>query len=141
MVDEEAAVLLGISSQPNQPGVLQREIDVGFGEVDVGFEEADVREGAGTALGDVLVVVEEVVVVESLHPNHPGVSQVVLELELVLVELVDGVPVVVVVSSKHPHQPGVLHVSVLVRVLEVAVDVLEILVEVSVPLLSKNFHM
>lgn len=44
-------------------------------------------------------------------------------------------------SSRHPHQPGVLHVSVLVLVdelvLNVLVGLLELLVVVSVPLLSK----
>lgn len=90
--------------------------------------------GAGVALDD--IVVEDVVVVGSLHPNHPGVSQVVLDSELVD-EVVDDV-VVVVLSSRHPHHPGVSHVSVLVLVYEV--DVLVALIVVSVPLLSKNFH-
>jgi len=81
---------------------------------------------------------KEVVVVGSLQPNQPGVLQVEVEVDDVLVEVV--VVVVgpdVVFSSRQPHQPGVLHVSVLVRV-----DVeLRVLVIGSVPLLSKNFQL
>jgi hypothetical protein len=84
--------------------------------------------GQGAALEEVIDV-EDVVVVGSLHPNHPGVLHVDVELDDVLVE----VAVVVVVSSKQPHHPGVLQVSVRVLVAEV---VLLLVVVVSVPLLS-----
>lgn len=80
------------------------------------------------------------VVVGSLHPNQPGVLQlVVVEVASVVVADVDVVVVVVVVdSSRQPHQPGVLQVAVRVRVL----DVLEVReVVVSEPLLSKNFQL
>jgi hypothetical protein len=93
-----------------------------------------VAEADGTA-------VPTIVVVGSLHPNHPGVLQVVvvvtdvlvLVLELVLVVFVD-----VLDSSKQPHQPGVLQVvvRVLVEKDEVLVDVLG-----SEPLLSKYFQL
>jgi hypothetical protein len=50
----------------------------------------------------------------------------------------------VVDSSRHPHHPGVLHVSVLVRLdlvdVDVAVGFELLLVVVSVPLLSKYSH-
>jgi hypothetical protein len=79
------------------------------------------------------IAVATVVVVGSLHPNQPGVLQVVV------VELVDEVVVIfVVVSSRQPHHPGVLHV--VVRVL-VEVDELEVDVLLSEPLLSKNFQL
>lgn len=84
-----------------------------------------VVDGAGLAT----CVDETVVVIGSLHPNHPGVSQVV-----VVVVLVDVVVVLaVVVLSRQPHHPGVSHV--VVRVL-VAVEELEEDVVLSVPLLS-----
>lgn len=78
------------------------------------------------------------VVVGSLHPNQPGVLQlVVVEVASVVVADVEVV-VVVVDSSRQPHQPGVLQVAVRVRVL----DVLEVReVVVSEPLLSKNFQL
>ena len=122
------------SLQPNQPGVLHvlELVLVGLGVVEVVRARVVVTVGQGEAPEEV-VAVEDVVVVGSLHPNHPGVLHVVVELEVVLVV----VAVVVVVSSKQPHHPGVLHVSV--RVL-VAVLVLLLLVVVSVLLLSKNFH-
>jgi hypothetical protein len=89
--------------------------------------------GAGVALAD---EVADVVVVESLHPNQPGVLHVEVEVELVID--VEDVVVVVVVSSRHPHQPGVLQVEVRVRVV-VLVDEEEV-VE-SDPLLSKYFQL
>ena len=92
--------------------------------------------GAGTADSVAVVVeVDEVVVVLSLPPNQPGVSQVDVDLELVVV-LVVGPEVVL--SSKQPHHPGVLQVSVLVRVDE---EELLVLVIGSLPLLSKNFQL
>lgn len=88
------------------------------------------------ALGDVTGLV---VVVLSLHPNQPGVLQVVVVVDVV-VQLVEvAVPVVVVVSSRHPHHPGVLQVSVRVRVL-VELDAADDVV-VSVPLLSYIFQL
>jgi len=96
--------------------------------------EVGVTVGCG-AVGD---VTGSVVVVGSLHPNQPGVLQLVVVVEVV-VELVEVVePVVVVVSSKHPHHPGVLHVSVRVRVLVVLDELDEVVV--SVPLLSYIFQ-
>ena len=88
-----------------------------------------VSEGPGVA-------VAIVVVVGSLHPNHPGVLQVevlVVDDSVVVEVVVAVVVVVVVVSSRHPHQPGVLHVDVFV---EVGVEVVGI--SESLPL--KNFH-
>lgn len=82
-----------------------------------------------------VVVVVTVLVVLSLHPNHPGVLQVDVE-DVDVVVVVVEIPVVVV--SRQPHQPGVLQVDVRVRVRVVVVDV-EVVV-VSVPLLSYIFH-
>lgn len=76
-----------------------------------------------------------VVVVGSLHPNQPGVLQVLVVVECSVVVVTE----VVVGSSRQPHHPGVLHVCVRVRVLEV-VEVVVVVVE-SVPLLSKNFQL
>ena len=114
------------SLQPNHPGVLHVDVEVGC--------EVVVIVGAGDALD---VVVVSVVVVESLQPNHPGVSHVVLELEVVVVDVVESA---VVDSSRQPHHPGVLHVSVRVLV-RVVVLVLLFDVVLSVPLLSKNFQL
>jgi len=69
------------------------------------------------------------VVLSSLQPNQPGVLQVEVDVELVLV-----VPEADVVSSKQPHQPGVLHVDVRVLVL-VELDVDDVVVEL-LPLTS-----
>jgi F0F1-type ATP synthase membrane subunit c/vacuolar-type H+-ATPase subunit K len=94
-----------------------------------------VRVDAGSALGDVIVVVR-VMVVGSLQPNQPGDLQE--DVVIVLVMVVVGV--VVVDSSRQPHQPGVLQVSV--RVCEVVLDgLLVLLVVVSLLLLSKNFQL
>jgi len=135
----DAGAVTEASLQPKKPGVWQVLVLVGCGEVVV---------GAGAGLGVVMMVeVEEdevvVVVVGSLHPNQPGVLHVDVNEELLLlVELLE-LEVVVVAdvvddSSRHPHHPGVLHVSVLVLV-ELVV-VLVVVVEGSVPLLSKNFQ-
>lgn len=100
-----------------------------------GVSEDVVTIGAGTALGDVTVVVK-VIVVGSLQPNHPGDLQEVVVMVLVMVV----VGVVVVDSSRQPHQPGVLQVSV--RVCDVVLDgLLVLLVVVSLLLLSKNFQL
>jgi hypothetical protein len=128
------AVLVESLQPPNQSGCWQLEMDVAMGKDDV-----VVMVGAGAGVGllyecEGLVVV---VVVSSLQPNHPGVLHV--EVEVIDIEVSEWV-VVVSGSSKQPHQPGVLHVSVLVRV-DVAVLVArveEVVVEDSVPLLSKN---
>lgn len=102
------------SLQPNQPGVSQVVLDEVRSREEVGSEEGVVIVGAGEADVDNEELVEVVVVVGSLQPNQPGVSQLVeLELEdddvvvLALPEVVD--------SSRHPHHPGVLQVSVRVR--------------------------
>jgi hypothetical protein len=120
---------------PNQPGYSH---DV----VEVGDDEVVVAVGAGARV--VVCADFEVVFspLSSLQPNQPGVLQVDVEDDDDLLFDVVFVPVVVV-SSRQPHQPGVLHVSVLVRVLllaEVEVGFEELVVVVSVPLLSKYFH-
>jgi hypothetical protein len=56
------------------------------------------------------------VVVLSLHPNQPGVWQVVVVIVVVVLVIV-VIPVVDVFSSKQSHQPGVSHVEVLVLIL------------------------
>lgn len=87
------SVLVAVSSlhPQNRPGVLQ---SVGVGEV---------------------AACE--VVVGSLHPNQPGVSQVVVSFGVLVAvwaeELLDTV--VVVVSSLHPNQPGYVRVSLCCR--------------------------
>lgn len=104
----------------------------------VEVDEVVVMVGPGVAVGLELGTVIElggVVVSSSLHPNQPGVLQVEVDEELVVV--VTGAEVVV--SSKQPHHPGVLQVSVRVR--DVDVELLILLVVVSVPLLSKNFQL
>lgn len=64
------------------------------------------------------------------------VLHVDVEVEDVIVVIVDPL---VVVSSKQPHHPGVLQVSVRVRVeVEVEVMMAVVVVDESVPLLSKN---
>lgn len=148
---------MDLSLQPHQPGVAQDvELEVedddaeeltveliselriellGSAVLVAGMSEVVVRVGAGSALGDVIVVVR-VIVVGSLQPNQPGVLQE--EVVMVLVMVVVGV--VVVDSSRQPHQPGVLQVSV--RVCEVVlVGLLVLLVVVSLLLLSKNFQL
>jgi hypothetical protein len=94
----------------------------------VGVAIVVVTDGAGIA---------SVVVVGSLHPNHPGVLHV--DVDVVVDVVVTVVVVVVVLSSKQPHQPGVLHVDVRVVVGAVVVVVVEVVV-ISDPLLLKNFH-
>lgn len=73
---------------------------------------------AGVVVGSLFDVVGAVVVL-SLQPNQPGVSQVLVDV-VVDVEVLAGV---VVVGSLQPHHPGVLHVSVLVLVLVVVGEV------------------
>jgi len=152
--------VVDLSLQPHQPGVAQLvELDIeeddaveliielrveltvelmvellGTALLVAGVLEDVVTIGAGTALGDVTVVVK-VIVVGSLQPNHPGDLQEVVVIVLVMVV----VGVVVVDSSRQPHQPGVLQVSV--RVCEVVLDGLLLLVVVSLLLLSKNFQL
>lgn len=77
------------------------------------------------------------VVVGSLHPNQPGVRQVVVVAVLVGEVVVVVVVVAVVLSSRQPHHPGVLHVEVLVGD---AVVVVVVVVVASDPLLRKNFQ-
>lgn len=128
--------------KPNQAFEVHVCVDVGEGDggVAVGDGSAEVMLG----LLDVVVMGLDVgvastfdVVVGSLHPNQPGVSQVVVEVVSVVLVLV-AVPVVVVLSSKQPHQPGVLQVLVRVCTFEVVVVVD---VVVSDPLLSGNFQL
>lgn len=102
-------VVLRSQQPPNQPGVLQVEVEVVDGNVD--DEELDgplVRVGEGAADGVVASLVEEedvvmvvlVVVMGSLQPNQPGVLQV----EVVDDEVVEVVVVgpEVVDSSRQP---------------------------------------
>ena len=148
--------VVDLSLQPHQPGVAQEvELEVvedaeelaveliaeltiellGSALLVAGVLGVVVRVDAGTALGDVIVVVR-VIVVGSLQPNQPGDLQE--DVVIVLVMVVVGV--VVVDSSRQPHQPGVLQVSV--RVCEVVLDGLFVLlVVVSLLLLSKNFQL
>lgn len=107
--------------------------------MEVGSDEVVVIVGAGVALGELILLDEDVVVVSSLQPNHPGVSQVLVE-DVDEEVLVDVVGAEVVDSSRQPHHPGVLQVSVRVRVV-VDVAVLALLVVVSVPLFSKYFQL
>jgi len=130
-VDEGLASVLDVDvgslHPPNQP-TLEHEVEYETSLVDDVELEGSVMVGAGAAFG-VVIVVFSVVVVTSLHPNHPGVLQVDVE----LVEVVVVIGPDVVDSSKHPHQPGVLHVSVRVLVDD---TVEERVVVVSVLLLS-----
>lgn len=92
-------------------GELATEL-VGGSELELGVGASDgvVTMGAGEADGEVIVVVN-VMVVGSLQPNQPG--DLHEEVVRVLVIVVVGVTgLVVVVSSRQPHHPGVLHVSV-----------------------------
>lgn len=115
------------SRHPNQPGVWQVDVLLGW------MVEGWVGEGAGVAeMED-----DDIVLVGSLHPNHPCVLHVVVVVDVSSVVVVVDV---VVVSSKHPHHPGVLHVSVLVCVVVLVELELVVLPPGSVPLLSKNFH-
>lgn len=101
---EPTEVVVG-SLQPNQPGVLQ------VGEVVIDEAVVDDVVAGGVVVGEVLLAGWEmvflvVVVTSSLHPNHPGVLHV--EVDVVVVEVVVRVcSEVVVVSSRHPHHPGV----------------------------------
>lgn len=126
-------VVVGSLQPQNFPGVSQVVVDVGTDSV------GEVTGGLVVVVVVVwlVVVVDTVVVVLSLQPNQPGVLQVEVEEELLVVVVVTS-PVVVVVSSRQPHQPGVLHVSVRVRVV-VVLDGFEVVVD-SVPLLSYIFQ-
>lgn len=93
--------------------------------------EEDIDEVLVTVEVELLLVV---VVVSSLHPNHPGVLHVEVEVEVV--EVLIDVPVVAVVSSKQPHHPGVWHVLVLVRVFVVVDEGGDVVLLVSFPVTS-----
>lgn len=138
--------LIGVveSWQPNHPGVLHVALEVVVvaaadedeDEDEVAIVDVVVTVGAGAGVARLVVsVVVMVEMTSDLHPNQPGERQVVV----VIVSVVVTGTVILLVSSRHPHQPGVLHVSVLVRVIDVAEEEEELVV-VSVPLLSKNFH-
>ena len=117
---------------PKKPGCWQ-EVE----EDAVPVAEVRVADGIGREACSVVVVVVMVVVLGSLHPNHPGVLQVVF----VMVEVFNDDELVVemvVVGSRQPHHPGVLHV--VVRVL-VEVEVIEEEVVGADPLLSKYFQL
>lgn len=118
---ETGEVVVG-SLQPNQPGVIQvGEVvvdEVVAGEVVAG----EVVAGEVLVAGREMVLLVGVVVTSSLHPNHPGVLHV--EVDVVVVEVVVCVdPELVVVSSRHPHHPGVWQVDVRVCDLVVVVVV------------------
>lgn len=89
------------------------------------------------AVGTVELEVVEIFVVDvsSLHPNHPGVLQVAVDVVVVVVLVLVALPSVVVVSSRQPHHPGVWHVVVRVRVL-VDVDDSEAVVLLLLPVTS-----
>lgn len=129
-VDVVEATDVGLSWQPpKKPGCWHEEellVEVTCADVAGG-----VAEGAGTAE-------PTVVEVGSLHPNQPGVLQVLVVEVREEDEVFEVVVVVVVVWSRQPHHPGVLHV--LVRV-AVELDELEVDVLLSDPLLSKNFQL
>lgn len=112
------AGVLALSLQPNQPGVLHVVLLV-------------------VVVKELLLEVVVVVVVLSLQPNQPGVLHVLVVVVVVVVLELVVVGGPVVVSSKHPHHPGVAHVAVRVRVVcvEVADEVVVVVVD-SVPLLS-----
>lgn len=148
VVEVDAGVVI-TSLQPHKiPGVLQLDVVLAAAEVDVVVlvtslqphmtpgvlqvvvvDEEEDDEDEGDWLVDVVVVD---VVVGSLHPNHPGVSQVVVvavvDFGVVVggLEVVPGVVVVlvsVVLLSLHQNHPGVLHVDVLlVEVEDVEVE-------------------
>lgn len=110
-------VEVGSSLHPHHPGVKQ--------VVEVG---SCVFLWVVVVAGAVVCVLVVVVVLLSLHPNQPGVSQlcvVVKDVVVVGADVVVTAPDVVVDSSRQPHHPGVLHVSVLVLILLVVV-VLEV---------------
>lgn len=111
------------SLQPNQPGVSQPLVDIAVPlERDWPLE----------------VLYEEVVMVSSRQPNHPGVLHV--EVEVADARLDEVMPLDEVDSSKHPHHPGVLQVSVLVRECIVELATLLLVVELEL-LLSKYFQL
>ena len=136
---EDGLVEVVESWQPNHPGVshvVLEVVTVAEEDDEEAAVEVVVTVGAGAGVAILLVSVVVIVDVASdLHPNQPGERQVVV----VIVSVVVTGTVTLLVSSKHPHHPGVLHVSVLVRVVDVAEEEAELVV-VSVPLLSKNFH-
>jgi hypothetical protein len=129
-----SVVVVTGSLQPSQPGFEQVVDEVASVEDNV---MVGPRPGEVCALEDVVILVT----VGSLQPNQPGVLHVVVVVVVVSVVVVLVLVVVVVlvgtsvVSSKQPHQPGVLHVEV--RVLDVVVEELELVVFLSVWLLSK----
>lgn len=103
-------VEVGSSLHPHHPGVKQVVL------VGSCMDFVVVVDGA------VVCVFVVVVVVLSLQPNQPGVSQeCVVDVVVVGADVVVTAPDVVVLSSKHPHQPGVLHVSVRVLIFDVVV--------------------
>lgn len=73
-----------------------------------------------------------VVTTGSLHPNHPGVKQVVVA--VAVADLLVRERVVVVLSSLQPNQPGVLHVVVVLDDVLVVVVVPVVVVSSKQPL-------
>lgn len=127
--DVDGVVVVASLHRPNQPGVLHVVLEGVLVIVLVIVVTVGLGDGAGDDIAG-----EEAVEVGSLQPNQPGVLQLDVDDDVVVEE------VVVVVSSRQPNQPGVLHVSVLVRVYVLVLGT-ELLVVVSVPLLSKNFQL
>lgn len=104
-VSESEVVLVGVlwavvvsHPPPNQPGLHVVEAEA---VVEAGTD--DVLDEVGAS-----VVVVSVRFADSLQPNQPGVTQVVV------VYVVVATGWVLVVSSRQPHHPGVLQVLVLV---------------------------
>lgn len=108
-----AEVVVGSLHPPNQPGVLHvlavepvldAMVELGSelsteldGALEASTDDPVEKVGAGEGEGLVMVVVL-VVVTLSLHPNQPGVRQVVVVMVLVMV-----VVCTVVLSSRQPH--------------------------------------
>jgi len=126
-----ADVEVGSLQPPNQPTLVHVDVGVGVG---IGVSEGVVIVGTKVADGTIRVSVD---MFSSLQPNQPGVLQVEVEVVVVVEEVVGPL---VVLSSRQPHQPGVLQVSVRVLVDVAVEDMLRVVVEDSVPLLSKNSH-
>lgn len=129
-VSESEVVLVGVlwtvvvsHPPPSQPDLHDVETEA---VVEAGTD--DVLEAVGAS-----VVVVTVRFADSLHPNQPGVRQVVV------VYVVVATGCVLVVPSRQPHHPGVLQVLVLVYVILLVVVL--VVVVVSEPLLSKNLQL
>lgn len=116
-----------------RPGV--RHVVVAVWEVCVGVNVV-VTTAAEVLVSDEVVDVEVVSIGSRQFPNHEYLLQVAVV--VTVVEVDDEDDGTVVDSSRQPHQPGVLHVAVLV---EDVMDVVDLDVVGTDPLLSKNFQL